>query len=90
MSGGDFISVNNLSSSSAGVITIDGHDIRDLNPYWLRRHIGTVSQVRKAFTSISYSFIIIVFIGFKLFSIKKKVLNLHLDSLYFSLYDFKV
>uniref|UniRef100_A0A8D3BT12 ATP binding cassette subfamily B member 10 n=1 Tax=Scophthalmus maximus TaxID=52904 RepID=A0A8D3BT12_SCOMX len=22
----------------------DGHDIRDLNPYWLRRHIGTVSQ----------------------------------------------
>uniref|UniRef100_A0A7N8Y5V9 ATP-binding cassette sub-family B member 10, mitochondrial n=1 Tax=Mastacembelus armatus TaxID=205130 RepID=A0A7N8Y5V9_9TELE len=27
-----------------GVITIDGHDIRDLNPYWLRSHIGTVSQ----------------------------------------------
>ncbi|KAA8595502.1 hypothetical protein FQN60_010793 [Etheostoma spectabile] len=22
----------------------DGHDIRDLNPYWLRSHIGTVSQ----------------------------------------------
>ncbi|XP_068446189.1 ATP-binding cassette sub-family B member 10, mitochondrial [Clinocottus analis] len=28
----------------AGIITIDGHDIRDLNPYWLRSHIGTVSQ----------------------------------------------
>uniref|UniRef100_A0A674D1K9 ABC transporter domain-containing protein n=1 Tax=Salmo trutta TaxID=8032 RepID=A0A674D1K9_SALTR len=27
------------------VITIDGHDVRDLNPYWLRSHIGTVSQV---------------------------------------------
>lgn len=27
-----------------GVITIDGHDIRDLNPYWLRSNIGTVSQ----------------------------------------------
>ncbi|XP_044202508.1 ATP-binding cassette sub-family B member 10, mitochondrial [Thunnus albacares] len=33
-----------LYDSDAGVITIDGHDIRDLNPYWLRRHIGTVSQ----------------------------------------------
>lgn len=30
---------------SPGYITIDGHDIRDLNPYWLRSHIGTVSQV---------------------------------------------
>lgn len=30
---------------SPGVISIDGHDIRDLNPYWLRSHIGTVSQV---------------------------------------------
>lgn len=28
-----------------GIISIDGHDIRDLNPYWLRSHIGTVSQV---------------------------------------------
>uniref|UniRef100_A0A8C4E7W0 ATP-binding cassette, sub-family B (MDR/TAP), member 10 n=1 Tax=Dicentrarchus labrax TaxID=13489 RepID=A0A8C4E7W0_DICLA len=27
-----------------GIIYIDGHDIRDLNPYWLRSHIGTVSQ----------------------------------------------
>ncbi|XP_015241955.1 PREDICTED: ATP-binding cassette sub-family B member 10, mitochondrial [Cyprinodon variegatus] len=27
-----------------GIITIDGRDIRDLNPNWLRNHIGTVSQ----------------------------------------------
>ncbi|XP_035256525.1 ATP-binding cassette sub-family B member 10, mitochondrial isoform X1 [Anguilla anguilla] len=28
----------------AGIITVDGHDVRELNPYWLRSHIGTVSQ----------------------------------------------
>ncbi|XP_054465899.1 ATP-binding cassette sub-family B member 10, mitochondrial [Anoplopoma fimbria] len=33
-----------LYDPQAGIITIDGHDIRDLNPYWLRSHIGTVSQ----------------------------------------------
>ncbi|KAL3992845.1 perforin 1 [Sarotherodon galilaeus] len=33
-----------LYDPDAGKITIDGHDIRDLNPYWLRGHIGTVSQ----------------------------------------------
>ncbi|RVE74671.1 hypothetical protein OJAV_G00024310 [Oryzias javanicus] len=33
-----------LYDTDTGVITIDGHDIRDLNPYWLRAHIGTVSQ----------------------------------------------
>uniref|UniRef100_A0A1A7W653 ATP-binding cassette sub-family B member 10, mitochondrial n=1 Tax=Iconisemion striatum TaxID=60296 RepID=A0A1A7W653_9TELE len=33
-----------LYDPDAGVITIDGHNIRDLNPYWLRSHIGTVSQ----------------------------------------------
>ncbi|XP_075966407.1 ATP-binding cassette sub-family B member 10, mitochondrial [Anarhichas minor] len=33
-----------LYDPEAGIITIDGHDIRDLNPYWLRSHIGTVSQ----------------------------------------------
>ncbi|KAM9764938.1 ATP-binding cassette sub-family B member 10, mitochondrial [Menidia menidia] len=33
-----------LYDPDAGLITIDGHDIRDLNPYWLRSHIGTVSQ----------------------------------------------
>uniref|UniRef100_A0A1A8FJD0 ATP-binding cassette sub-family B member 10, mitochondrial n=3 Tax=Nothobranchius korthausae TaxID=1143690 RepID=A0A1A8FJD0_9TELE len=33
-----------LYDPDAGFITIDGHDIRDLNPYWLRSHIGTVSQ----------------------------------------------
>ncbi|KAM4744077.1 ATP-binding cassette sub-family B member 10, mitochondrial [Anableps anableps] len=33
-----------LYDPDAGIITVDGHDIRDLNPYWLRNHIGTVSQ----------------------------------------------
>ncbi|TNM90390.1 hypothetical protein fugu_002679 [Takifugu bimaculatus] len=33
-----------LYDTDAGYITIDGHDIRDLNPYWLRSQIGTVSQ----------------------------------------------
>uniref|UniRef100_A0A8C5H2H4 ATP-binding cassette sub-family B member 10, mitochondrial n=1 Tax=Gouania willdenowi TaxID=441366 RepID=A0A8C5H2H4_GOUWI len=33
-----------LYDPDAGIITIDGHNIRDLNPYWLRSHIGTVSQ----------------------------------------------
>uniref|UniRef100_H3DJZ2 ATP-binding cassette sub-family B member 10, mitochondrial n=1 Tax=Tetraodon nigroviridis TaxID=99883 RepID=H3DJZ2_TETNG len=33
-----------LYDTDAGFITIDGHDIRDLNPFWLRSHIGTVSQ----------------------------------------------
>ncbi|XP_077376063.1 ATP-binding cassette sub-family B member 10, mitochondrial [Festucalex cinctus] len=33
-----------LYDCDSGMITVDGHDIRDLNPYWLRSHIGTVSQ----------------------------------------------
>ncbi|CAI5645797.1 unnamed protein product [Oreochromis niloticus] len=33
-----------LYDPDAGVITIDSHDVRDLNPYWLRSQIGTVSQ----------------------------------------------
>lgn len=33
-----------LYDPDSGVITIDGRDVRDLNPYWLRSHIGTVSQ----------------------------------------------
>lgn len=33
-----------LYDPDAGTITIDGRDVRDLNPYWLRSHIGTVSQ----------------------------------------------
>ncbi|XP_037553428.1 ATP-binding cassette sub-family B member 10, mitochondrial [Nematolebias whitei] len=33
-----------LYDPDAGIISIDGYDIRDLNPYWLRGHIGTVSQ----------------------------------------------
>ncbi|KAM4602918.1 ATP-binding cassette sub-family B member 10, mitochondrial [Polymixia lowei] len=33
-----------LYNPDAGVITIDGQDVRDLSPHWLRSHIGTVSQ----------------------------------------------
>lgn len=33
-----------LYDPDAGFISVDGHDIRDLNPYWLRSQIGTVSQ----------------------------------------------
>uniref|UniRef100_A0A3B5AWZ1 ATP-binding cassette sub-family B member 10, mitochondrial n=1 Tax=Stegastes partitus TaxID=144197 RepID=A0A3B5AWZ1_9TELE len=33
-----------LYNPDAGIITVDGRDIKDLNPYWLRSHIGTVSQ----------------------------------------------
>lgn len=40
-----------LYDPDAGVITLDGHDIRDINPYWLRRHIGTVSQEPVLFSS---------------------------------------
>jgi ATP-binding cassette subfamily B (MDR/TAP) protein 1 len=29
----------------AGTITLDGHDLRDLNIRWLRHQIGLVSQV---------------------------------------------
>ncbi|XP_036951951.1 ATP-binding cassette sub-family B member 10, mitochondrial [Acanthopagrus latus] len=40
-----------LYDPDAGMISIDGHDIRDLNPYWLRSHIGTVSQEPVLFSS---------------------------------------
>ncbi|XP_076830117.1 ATP-binding cassette sub-family B member 10, mitochondrial isoform X2 [Brachyhypopomus gauderio] len=33
-----------LYNPDSGMITVDGWDIRDLNPHWLRSHIGTVSQ----------------------------------------------
>ncbi|XP_073690067.1 ATP-binding cassette sub-family B member 10, mitochondrial [Garra rufa] len=33
-----------LYDPDSGVVTVDGRDIRDLNPYWLRSHVGTVSQ----------------------------------------------
>ena len=34
-----------------GSITIDSHDIRDLNPQWLRSHIGLVQQEPKLFAT---------------------------------------
>lgn len=33
-----------LYDPDSGTVTVDGRDIRELNPYWLRSHIGTVSQ----------------------------------------------
>ncbi|XP_062385721.1 ATP-binding cassette sub-family B member 10, mitochondrial-like [Sardina pilchardus] len=33
-----------LYDPESGMITIDGRDVRELNPSWLRSHIGTVSQ----------------------------------------------
>ncbi|TRY86044.1 hypothetical protein DNTS_001924 [Danionella cerebrum] len=33
-----------LYDPDSGIVTVDGYDVRDLNPYWLRSHIGTVSQ----------------------------------------------
>lgn len=34
------------SGLSTGTVSLDGRDIRQLNPVWLRSKIGTVSQVR--------------------------------------------
>lgn len=31
----------------SGAVYIDGQDIRSLNPLWLRKLIGTVSQVKR-------------------------------------------
>ena len=34
-----------LYDPDTGRLTVDGQDIRQLDPSWLRRQIGTVSQV---------------------------------------------
>ena len=33
-----------LYDPDSGCLTVDGRDVRDLDPSWLRRQIGTVSQ----------------------------------------------
>lgn len=39
----------------SGTVSLDGHDIRQLNPVWLRSKIGTVSQVgRQASLSLTF------------------------------------
>ena len=38
-----------LYDPDTGRLTVDGQDIRQLDPSWLRRQIGTVSQVRQGF-----------------------------------------
>ncbi|XP_076142214.1 ATP-binding cassette sub-family B member 10, mitochondrial [Alosa pseudoharengus] len=40
-----------LYDPESGMITIDGRDVRELNPCWLRSHIGTVSQEPVLFSS---------------------------------------
>ena len=40
---------------SRGDIFIDGHNIRDLDPYWLRKHIGLVSQEVFLFNDTIYN-----------------------------------
>merc|ERR1712018_869612 len=40
-----------LYDPDEGQITIDGHDIKDLNPTWLRSQIGTVTQEPILFSS---------------------------------------
>ena len=42
---------NQISHFFQGRITIDGYDIKDLNPIWLRNHIGTVTQEPILFSS---------------------------------------
>lgn len=43
--------------SPQGTVSLDGHDIRQLNPVWLRSKIGAVSQVRgTGFVFIALSF----------------------------------
>lgn len=34
-----------LYDPTGGIVYVDSQDIRTLNPFWLRKHIGTVSQV---------------------------------------------
>ncbi|MDB4932888.1 MAG: Efflux transporter, permease/ATP-binding protein [Myxococcaceae bacterium] len=36
---------------TAGTVSLDGHDLRALDPSWLRRHIGVVSQEPMLFSS---------------------------------------
>lgn len=44
-----------LYDPSSGTVSLDGHDIRQLNPVWLRSKIGTVSQVgRQASLSLTF------------------------------------
>lgn len=42
-----------LYDPNFGSVKIDGTDIKELDPAWLRKHIGTVSQVLKLLLSRS-------------------------------------
>ena len=38
----------------AGTVTIDGHDIRDLDPKWIRQNIGYIDQEPVLFAGSIY------------------------------------
>ena len=42
---------------TSGSITLDGHDIRDLNVQWLRTNVRLVQQVRSALSKISMAWL---------------------------------
>ena len=43
--------LSRLYDPDAGRITLDGHDVREFDPDWLRRHVGAVSQEPILFSS---------------------------------------
>lgn len=62
-------------SSLQGTISLDGHDIRQLNPVWLRSKIGTVSQVRREasiFITLSFKFAFIIYFFLRLEPLKRE------------------
>lgn len=42
-----------LYDPNGGHVFLDGHDVRELDPEWLRKHIGTVSQVISKISTIT-------------------------------------
>lgn len=51
-----------LYDPEAGQVFLDGRDIKELDPSWLRKNIGTVSQVRKkCFIKVEIFFLFFVF-----------------------------
>lgn len=62
-------------SSLQGTISLDGHDIRQLNPVWLRSRIGTVSQVGReasVFIILPLKFDFIIYCSLDLNLLKEK------------------
>lgn len=69
------MTLSDSPSSLQGTISLDGRDIRQLNPVWLRSKIGTVSQVGgegSIFITFSFkiAFVICFFLGLEPFKRK--------------------